>query len=87
MSIKKFKNFFNSKPTYIKNLFPNHEIKKNIKINDIKPLITAGKNDLTFYDSKKYKDLAHSTKASFCITTVNLSPDLPKKTEKDYKRS
>ena len=82
MSIKKSKNFFNFKPSYIKNLFPNHEIKKNVKINDIKPLISADSNDLTFYDSKKYKDLANSTKASFCITTVNLSPDLPKKTEK-----
>ncbi len=82
MSIKKSKNFFNSKQKFIKNLFPNHKIKKNIKINDIKPLISAGKNDITFYDSKKYKDLANSTKASFCITTVNLSPDLPRTVEK-----
>ncbi len=82
MSTKKSKNFFNCKPTYIKNLFPNHEIKKNVKINDIKPLMSAGKNDLTFYDSKKYKDLANITKASFCITTINLSPDLPKRVEK-----
>ena len=81
MSTKK-SNFFNTKPTFIKSLFPNHKIKKNIKINNIKPLISAGKNDLTFYDSKKYKDLANLTKAPFCITTVNLSPDLPKKVEK-----
>ena len=82
MSVKKPKIFFNSKPTFIKNLFPNHKIKKNIKINLIKPLISAGKNDLTFYESKKYKHLAESTKASFCITTLNLSHDLPKKVEK-----
>ena len=31
---------------------------------------------------KKYKDLANLTKASFCITTINLSSDLPKKVEK-----
>ena len=77
MSIKKTKIFFNSKPTSLKSLFPNHKIKRNIKINVVKPLISAGKNDLTFYDSKKYKHLAESTKASFCITTVNLSHDLP----------
>ena len=82
MSIKKTKIFFNSKPTSLKSLFPNHKIKRNIKINVVKPLISAGKNDLTFYDSKKYKHLAESTKASFCITTVNLSHDLPKKVEK-----
>ena len=81
MSIKKTKIFFNSKPTSLKSLFPNHKIKRNIKINVVKPLISAGKNDLTFYDSKKYKHLAESTKASFCITTVNLSHDLPKKVE------
>ena len=48
------------------------------KIHDIKDLLTSGENDITFFHSKKYKDLAKNTKASFCITTENLKDDLPK---------
>ena len=39
------------------------------KIIDIKDLFTSKKNDITFFHSKKYKDIAKNTKASFCITT------------------
>ena len=49
----------------------------DIKILDIKDLITSGKNEITFYHSKKYKDIANETKASFCITYDNLKNDLP----------
>ena len=45
---------------------------------DIKDLFTAKKNDITFFHSKKYADFAFKTKASFCITTKNLSHILPK---------
>jgi len=45
---------------------------------DIKDLLTSEKNDITFFHSKKYKDIAKSTKASFCITTENLKNELPK---------
>ena len=38
------------------------------KVYDIKDLFSASKNDLTFFHSKKYKDLANITKAAFCIT-------------------
>ena len=49
----------------------NNENFNKIKF-DIKDLITS-KKDITFFHSKKYEDLASKTKASFCITTENLS--------------
>ena len=48
------------------------------KIIDIKDLLTSEKNDITFFHSKKYKDIAKNTKASFCITTESLKNELPK---------
>ena len=48
------------------------------KIIDIKDLFTSEKNDITFFHSKKYKDIAKNTKASFCITTESLKDVLPK---------
>ena len=74
-------NFFKKKNISIKTLYPNLKIKKNIIVKSIKPLSYASKNDLTFYDSKKYKNFASTTKASFCITTPNLAVDLPKNIE------
>ncbi len=46
-------------------------------VNDIKDLISADTNCITFFHSKKYKDLANCTKASFCLTTESLKNDLP----------
>ena len=48
------------------------------KIVDIKDLFTSNKGDITFFHSKKYKEIANNTKASFCITTENLKNELPK---------
>ncbi|MDA7697602.1 UDP-3-O-(3-hydroxymyristoyl)glucosamine N-acyltransferase [Candidatus Pelagibacter sp.] len=48
------------------------------EIIDIKDLFTSKKNDITFFHSKKYKDIAKNTKASFCITTEVLKDELPK---------
>jgi len=48
-----------------------------IKIIDIKDLVNATNEDITFFHSKKYKNLAIKTKASFCITTKYLSNLLP----------
>ena len=56
----------------------NNEKFKNIKINDIKDLLTADENCITFFHSKKYNDQAKKTKASYCITTNNLKDYLPK---------
>jgi UDP-3-O-[3-hydroxymyristoyl] glucosamine N-acyltransferase len=48
------------------------------KIIDIKDLFTSKKNEITFFHSKKYKDIANNTKASFCLTTDSLKEELPK---------
>ena len=64
--------FFSKKKINIKKFFKKNNIKKNFVINDVKPLHKANKNDLTFFDSIKYKSLATNTKASGCITTDKL---------------
>ena len=58
-----------------------YNFKKN-KIFDIKDLVTSSKDDITFFHSKKYDTQASLTKASFCITTENLSNILPNKCNK-----
>ena len=45
---------------------------------DIKDLVTASTNDITFFHSKKYESVASNTKASYCLTTNKLSNILPK---------
>ena len=55
---------------------------KNDKIYDVKDLISSTKNDLTFFHSKKYSDLAHTTKASYCLTYENLVKFLPNSCKK-----
>ena len=47
------------------------------KIKDITDLNSSQNNDLTFFHSKKYSELAKITKASFCLTTENLKSFLP----------
>jgi UDP-3-O-[3-hydroxymyristoyl] glucosamine N-acyltransferase len=56
----------------------NSENFTNTPISNIADLFTSEKNDITFLHSKKYENLATKTKASFCITTKNLSSILPK---------
>jgi len=56
----------------------NFKIVNDQKIIDIKDLFTSEKNDITFFHSKKYKNVAKNTKASFCITTESLKNELPK---------
>ena len=51
---------------------------KNKEIYDIKDLASSEHNDITFFHSKKYKDVAKRTKASCCLTTNNLKYELPK---------
>ena len=48
------------------------------KIQDIKDLHSSTENDITFFHSKKYKEVAINTKASFCLTTEALKNELPK---------
>ena len=49
----------------------------NVEIKDIKDLHSSNHSDITFFHSKKYKELAQKTKASFCITTEFLKNELP----------
>jgi UDP-3-O-[3-hydroxymyristoyl] glucosamine N-acyltransferase len=49
-----------------------------IEIKDIKDLISAEENIITFFHSKNYAISASTTKASFCITTQKLADILPK---------
>ena len=51
---------------------------KDKEIYDIKDLSSSENNDITFFHSKKYKDVAKNTKASFCLTTDALKIYLPK---------
>jgi UDP-3-O-[3-hydroxymyristoyl] glucosamine N-acyltransferase len=74
-------NFFKKKSLKISSLYPKKKFKNDCIIKNIKPLNSAEKNDLTFYDSNKYKESAFKSKGSFCITTKNLSKDLPSSME------
>ena len=58
------------------NLSSNNFQKRNV--HDVKDLLNASNDDITFFHSKKYKELANLTKAAFCITTNNLKNELPK---------
>ena len=74
--------FFKKKNIKVNLLFPKLNFKNNFNIQDIRPLKNAINNDITFFDSIKYKDIASQTKASLCITTDNLKKFLPNKVEK-----
>ncbi len=56
----------------------NNPLSKEHEIQDIKDLLTSTESDISFFHSKKYKNLANNTKASFCITTDSLKSELPK---------
>ena len=73
--------FFKKKNIKISQLFPKTSFTKDFIINDIKPLHKAYKNELTFFDSIKYKDIASKTKAAACITNKKIQKFLPKKTD------
>ena len=57
------------------------KLDKSQKVSDIKDIFTSKSGDITFFHSKKYKDIAKNTKASFCITTQNLKNELHKNCE------
>ena len=74
--------FFEKKNIKLSRLFPNFKFKKIFEINDIKPLHLAKSNDITFFDSVKYKSLASKTKSKICITNKKLEKFLPDSTER-----
>ena len=59
------------------NCSANFSTPTNIKIKGIENLSNATKNDLTFLNSSKYKDVSYKTKAAACITTSSFSKFLP----------
>ena len=71
----KIKNNFFKKQSFLKlsEIYKILDIKKsvnNIKINDIKDLENASKNDITFFNSLKYIDLLKKTKSNYIITNI-----------------
>ena len=75
-------NFFEKKSYKVSKLFPSTNFKNNNIINNVKTLAAADKNDLTFFDSPKYKSQAKKTKSKYCLTYQNLANLLPNDTEK-----
>tara|TARA_B100001063_G_scaffold14127_2_gene10965 strand:+ start:2019 stop:2984 length:966 start_codon:yes stop_codon:yes gene_type:complete len=71
--------FFKKKNIKVNFLFTELASKKNFLVNDVRPLKSAKKNDITFFDSIKYKSDLDKTSASLCITTSNLKKFIPNK--------
>ncbi len=67
--------FFKKNKISINKISPGSQ--SNFIINEVRPLHLAKKNDLTFFDSIKYKTFALKTKGSACITTKKLEKFLP----------
>ena len=66
----------------LRNVGVNNNVKKIVtSISDVKDLVNATNKDITFFHSKKYESLASTTKASYCITTKQLSNILPQNCE------
>ena len=66
----------------LRNVGVNNNVKKLVtSISDVKDLVNATNKDITFFHSKKYESLASNTKASYCITTKQLSNILPQTCE------
>ncbi len=78
--------FENKGPFKINEILTNINTDINIinfdaNISDVKDLVNATSKDITFFHSKKYDSVASATKASYCITTKQLSGLLPKNCE------
>ena len=66
----------------LRNVGVNNNLKKLVtSIADVKDLANATNKDITFFHSKKYESVASTTKASYCITTKQLSNILPQNCE------
>ena len=66
----------------LRNVGVNNNVKKIVtSISDVKDLVNATNKDITFFHSKKYESLASTTKASYCVTTKQLSNILPQNCE------
>jgi len=74
--------FFVKKNIKIGKIFPKIKFKKDFVVKSIKPLIKAEKEDITFFDSTKYKTDLVKTRALICITSKKLENYLPKNLKK-----
>ena len=73
--------FLNTGPHEIDELLKSLKLKLfgiNDSVEDVKDLSSAQASDITFFHSKKYSEIAKTTKASYCITSQNLKTFLPK---------
>ena len=74
-------NFFFEKKTFkTDKIFPKVKFKKSFTVKNVQPLNRADQNDISFFESIKYKSDAIKTNAGICITTDKLAVYLPKKT-------
>ncbi len=75
--------FKRNNKVYLKDVLKILSIKKvkskNYKINDIREISKASKNDITFLNSTKYIDLVNKTKAKIIITNTKYKKLIPKK--------
>ena len=69
--------FFKKKNIKASIIFKTAPLKKDFIINDIKTLLKAKKNDITFFDAIKYKDDLNKSKGTICITTNSLKNLIP----------
>ena len=74
--------FKNKKKISLKKLFPKANFKKNYFVSNLKTLEKSSSNDVSFFDSIRYKKFAEKTKAICCITNNKLSKFLPETCEK-----
>ena len=72
---------FNIDKLLLKSGISNNKNLKKVKVKDVKDLVNASKNDLSFFHSKRYSSIASSTKATYCLTLKNLSQFLPNSCE------
>ena len=71
--------FFKRKgPFKLNDLFKKHQILSQEFYLDVNTLEKASADEITFFDSVIYKDLAIKTKSNICITTERLKTFLPK---------
>ena len=71
--------FFKKRKFKISEIFPNKKFNTDFIINDIKPLHSASKKDISFFDSLVYKNDLDHTNCGICITSFNLEKYLPEK--------
>ena len=73
--------FFKKKKIKLAHIFPSQKFNRNFIIKNVKPLKIAKKDDLSFFDSIKYKSDVISTNAGACLTISNLEKYVPKTTQ------